>query len=78
MAASDYRLCDLCSGKVFYDANLNYEQGREVNGIVRNGGILLHYTKLDYLGDWTVICTDCAVTHECIIRPRITPETTDE
>jgi hypothetical protein len=72
---NDYRLCDLCSGKVFYDANLNYDQGREVDGIVRNGGILLHHTKLDYLGDWAVICDICAVTHECVIQPRSIAET---
>ena len=27
MAASDYRLCDVCDGKAFYDSNLYYESG---------------------------------------------------
>jgi len=25
MASTDYRLCDNCGRKAFYDANLNYE-----------------------------------------------------
>ena len=51
MALADYRLCDVCGSKVFYDANLNYdfddcnEEGQP---------------SLDYLGDWAVICIDCA------------------
>lgn len=59
MAKGDYRCCDVCDGKVFYDANLNYEFTKEPP-----------YFKLDYLGDWKVICTDCAKTHECVIVPR--------
>ena len=27
MAAADYRLCDNCTAKAFYDCNLNYETG---------------------------------------------------
>lgn len=50
MAKADYRLCDVCDGKVFYDANLNYEPNSEPP---------LYY-ELDYLGDWKVICKDCA------------------
>lgn len=30
MAMSDYRLCDVCDGKAFYDLNLNYEQSYEL------------------------------------------------
>ncbi len=30
MAAADYRLCDLCESKAFYDANLGYERDHEV------------------------------------------------
>lgn len=68
MAASDYRLCDVCGGKAFYDANLNYDQGSDVVGSVRNAGMMLDCTRLDYLGDWGVICQGCAKTHEIIIR----------
>ena len=59
MALADYRLCDVCEGKVFYDANLNYEHLKAPPWI-----------KLDYLGDWAVICTDCAKTHKCVVVPR--------
>jgi hypothetical protein len=81
MAAADYRLCDVCDGKVFYDANLNYEQGRaskwakrqapfrwagEEQGKPENDDWLL---RLDYLGDWAVICDDCAKTHKTTVVP---------
>lgn len=56
MAGCDYRLCDLCEKKVFYDADLNYKPTKTELG----------YT-LERLGDWVVICQDCAVTHRCII-----------
>lgn len=74
MAYADYRLCDVCQKKVFYDANLNYEQDCEVEGSVRNAGEMMPNTQLDYLGDWAVICRDCAKTHECIVRPRALAE----
>lgn len=72
MAAADYRLCDVCGQKAFYDANLNYEQGREVVGSVRNAGLLMGNTSLDRLGDWVVLCVECAKDHECVIVPRVT------
>ncbi len=69
MAGADYRLCDICTGKVFYDANLNYDDG---DGAVRNAGVMIAETTLDYLGDWCVLCDDCAKTHECAIVPKNT------
>lgn len=75
MAAADYRQCDVCGCKAFYDANLNYEwpdkngngswgQKIEASHMVRDSG-----HALDYLGDWAVICRDCAKTHKCIVVP---------
>lgn len=75
MAMSDYRLCDVCGRKAFYDANLNYEwpdengkgswdQKIEQADLVRDSV----YT-LDHLGDWAVICRDCANTHKCVVVP---------
>ena len=58
MAAADYRLCDCCNGKVFYDSNLNYEFGE----VLPSG-----HMKVDYLGDWAVICEDCAKTHKTMV-----------
>lgn len=81
MAMADYRLCDVCGEKVFYDANLNYEEGRSEwakdREPFRNAGEA-QYTnpehkkfayRLDYLGDWAVICTDCAKTHKTVVVP---------
>lgn len=62
MALADYRLCDVCGGKAFYDANLNYD--------FDNMDKEAHMPKLDYLGDWAVICEDCAKTHRCVVLPR--------
>ena len=78
MALADYRLCDVCGSKVFYDANLNYEQGKSAwdnepipkeeeareNGEQKDWGY-----RLDYLGDWAVICRDCAKTHKTVVIP---------
>lgn len=72
MAASDYRLCDVCAGKAFYDANLNYEYTRDTSHSVRNAGSLMSGTRLDYLGDWVVVCEDCIETHEIVLRRKET------
>ena len=60
MALCDYRLCDRCGGKAFYDANLNY--GDPGATCVRGQ----HYT-LDHVGDWAVLCQTCAETHAVVI-----------
>lgn len=58
MASADYRLCDRCGAKAFYDASLNYEEGPSGED------------RLDQLGDWRVICVRCARTHRTTIVPR--------
>lgn len=57
----DWRLCDVCQGRVFYDADLAYDEpDAELGELpVRGRG----YTLND-LGDWQVICQECAKTHE--------------
>lgn len=62
MALADYKLCDICGTKAFYDASLNYEVESETP--IRDCNI-----GLDYVGDWAVICQDCAKTHKCVILP---------
>lgn len=52
MAYCDYRHCDVCDAKAFYDANLNYDD---------NG-------KLERVGAMKVLCDDCAKTHEVVIK----------
>jgi len=88
MALADYRLCDVCCSKAFYDSNLNYEQGPDeyrTNGPYRVAGEdqfngtpefrEKYAMRLDYLGDWAVLCSDCAKTHKTQIVP-IAPEAT--
>ena len=78
MAAGDYRSCDVCGGKAFYDANLNYESGDKVDGQwvypadpFRVAGFdqQPYGAALDMVGDWAVICTGCAKTHKCVVVP---------
>jgi hypothetical protein len=61
MALADYRLCDGCQGKAFYDSNLSYDFDEYPD------------TGLSNLGDWCVLCRECAKTHKTQIV-RITPE----
>ena len=69
MAAADYRLCDVCEAKTFYDAELNYEfGGAEIS--CRNGGDMVLGQELQGLGDWIVICKKCAQTHEIVLQPK--------
>ena len=79
MAKSDYRLCDVCDEKAFYDANLSYESGPseysdsppyKVAGADQYSDPALNEkygNRLGYLGDWAVLCTDCAKTHRVAI-----------
>lgn len=69
MASSDYRLCDVCDGKAFYDSNLNYEFGRPQYSVgpFKNCGEAQNSISLERLGDWAVLCHECAKTHKCQI-----------
>jgi hypothetical protein len=78
MAASDYRLCDVCSRKAFYDSNLNYDHENDSALGLRNAGALISGLSLDNLGDWAVICVDCAKTHKCVIVSREQDSTTPD
>lgn len=72
MAAADYRRCDVCNGKVFCDAHLNYDETQEENDpeAFRIAGHVEPWgARLDYLGDWAVICSHCAKTHKTIVVP---------
>jgi hypothetical protein len=60
MAYADYRLCDRCREKTFYDSNLNYELEDPEAGRWGLWG----------LGDWSVLCTKCAEEFETVIVPK--------
>ena len=74
MAAGDYRSCDVCGCKTFYDVNLNYDDvpNEYISDQVKakeagEPGEWGYY--LERLGDWAVICKDCAKTHKTQIVP---------
>ena len=60
MAAADYRSCDVCGKKTFYDADLDY--GNNPREFVRG----TEYS-LGYLGDWVVICRECSKKYKATI-----------
>lgn len=71
MALADYRLCDICNGKAFYDSNLNYEFADKYTKIPADELIQQPKSdsmKLDYLGKWVVLCRECSKTHDIIIQ----------
>jgi len=58
MASLDYRDCDQCGCKVFYMANMCFE---DENGDWRPDPI--------GVGDWSVLCEECAESWETVILP---------
>jgi hypothetical protein len=82
MALRDYRLCDACEEKVFYDADLDYrfptrEDPIEPDERAKVCGLGGSY-RLQYLGDWVVLCEQCAKTHRTAILPINGPEPSGE
>lgn len=63
MALADYRLCDICGRKTFYDANLNYDDDFDP-ALERPCGC----------GDWVAICVECAKAYEVKIVKKDGPE----
>lgn len=58
MAEADYRQCDVCGGKSFYDANLHYPDIWEDEPLPSG------------TGDWAVICVECAKNYRCVVEMR--------
>ncbi len=78
MAGGDYRSCDVCGGKAFYDADLNYETGKRIDGEwvypetpYKIAGVRdsCDTNALGNVGDWAVICSKCSKTHRTAILP---------
>jgi hypothetical protein len=69
MALRDYYQCDICAGKCFYDASLNYSFAgtpvRDCNFV------------LDMCGDIKAICVECLKTHKIKIVKLPSKEKTD-
>jgi hypothetical protein len=66
MAAADYYLCDVCDGKTFYDAHVQYENWEtgKIENYKPNGKPIPIG-----VGDMIVLCPDCAKTHQIVIEP---------
>jgi hypothetical protein len=58
MALADYRLCDVCGAKAFYDADLQYDFDERPD------------TGLYNVGAWAVLCRECTQTHRIIISDK--------
>ena len=56
MAGADYKTCDNCGGKSYYDADLHWDFDEEdkPNGLWN-------------LGDISALCMECAKTHKCVV-----------
>lgn len=72
MAYSDYKLCDVCEEKAFYDTSLHYEtvnnkDDHQVEYLENNKP---SHMVLDRLGAWAVLCNKCAKNYEAIIVPK--------
>ena len=67
MALADYRLCDVCDSKVFYDVHLNYEFTESEWVKFDEFDNRLGF-KLDYLGDWSCICKECSKSWEVVVQ----------
>jgi hypothetical protein len=57
----DYRQCDVCGKKAFYDAELNYQDTPIVD---KQKPVVGTSFYLDWLGDWKVLCIDCIGEYE--------------
>lgn len=69
MARADYWLCDVCDGKSFYDANLDWDYAREKNSVRPDDGRMIPVGA----GDMAVICVQCAKTHKVVVKMKAAP-----
>lgn len=68
MAGADYRNCDVCGDRCFYDANLSYEYDSE---FAKSGGVKANnratYLELGRLSRWVVVCKECSQKYRTAI-----------
>jgi hypothetical protein len=66
MSSLDYRSCDVCGTKTFYDAELAYHEVESEHDVkYLKVGKKQHSNSeyglcLDNLGDWAVLCKECS------------------
>ena len=59
MAGADYKSCDKCGCKTFYDSNLDYNDEWDKN-----------WERPYGVGDWKVLCKRCSESHKVLIIKR--------
>jgi hypothetical protein len=59
MAEADYKSCDKCGGRTFYDSNLHYDDEWD-NSWGRPYGV----------GDWGVLCKECAKGFKVVVEEK--------
>lgn len=80
MARVDYRCCDVCGIQTIYDANLHWNRNNTndciytYNNRSRHRRLVKENNKptnltLGHLGNWAVLCLDCAKKYEFKIVP---------
>jgi len=67
MAGIDYKYCDVCNKRAFYDADLTYREATSM-ACTKEMGVKKDY-KLGMVGDWVVLCDDCAPKYDIELRP---------
>ena len=67
MASCDYKSCDICGAKTFYDANVHYDESWDES-----------MRRPPRVGAWAVLCAGCADTHEVVIVKRGGPKPESE
>ena len=73
MAMADYKCCNRCGRKCFYDSDLQYVSKPDAFNLApfKEAGEQQEFTPLYLykLGDWAVLCIECSKTHRTQIAP---------
>jgi hypothetical protein len=69
MALGDYCLCEVCGGKSFYDARLEFDDVVVIDKDGNKEFLCLPVRCGDYAG----LCVECAKTHKLVAEKRPTP-----
>ena len=68
MAMADYKCCDKCGCKCFYDSDLQYQNKPDAYHVApfKEAGKPQEFSPhyLYRLGDWAVLCIECSKTHK--------------
>lgn len=74
MAGGDYRSCDVCGGKTFYDANISYEwpdgdDDYRDHHMRTCGELEWPAMSMHSVGDIAVLCWRCTLQYRTAVEP---------